>query len=502
MIPTLTLLAFTIVPLEQQAPEATASDDIDCSRSAVMQSIQALSGSINDYTSMVRSPSTTERDNLIRLVDACQPTLLTTGMNQCVENAYNYTTASRRRSNANSRGLGFEMSAEEYFAQAPIEAMSLPEPLRDGLPANFREVAAENGWQVLEYTSRTVPNPGPTRSMRRVLIMANENGFDKWIQFTVGNYGQEQVAEQLVDFIAMRDDPEDRDIYFNQFWRDSNGRNPQRRDLNTHGGHRGFDSCYSCHPNGMRNISPMPGSVSAEDVPTLNSFRERIAGYGKVDWNGAITPEAYGPPMGREEGCVRCHNGYEGAPELSRGALNYMISSGHIRHKISADFSMAAIDEMTPTERDFIENMRNVAQIHNLSDEEKEQLERAVYTAGRWNDSTRYATQIDWLEQNGKISETVANGYREVLNGSTDFPDCRGLRPNCYKGLVNIASETESTIFNRDRYLAEFKEWLVEDCSVPEDLNTVPASVNNSEQDEPAQIPASGGSTSSSGEQQ
>ena len=73
------------------------------------------------------------------------------------------------------------------------------------------------------------------------------------------------IKENLIDYISIDTDKDPQRIYFTQYWRDDKGENPKRRDKA--GQH--FDSCYSCHPNGMRQLSPVPGSVRKSDPKHL-----------------------------------------------------------------------------------------------------------------------------------------------------------------------------------------------------------------------------------------
>src|SRR5262249_15034453 len=130
-------------------------------------------------------------------------------------------------------------------------------------------------------------------------------------------------------------------IHFQQFVRDDSGRNPKNR-LDHRSGQGFADTCYVCHPGGMRYLSPLPGTVTPQQYKVLETLNAKMASYKLMDWDGAIHPEYYGPPRGATVGCMDCHNnGHEGhVPELRRGPLNHATDEFHIRHKLRIDYSM------------------------------------------------------------------------------------------------------------------------------------------------------------------
>lgn len=304
-------------------------------------------------------------------LEQCATELQNLQADECLENLKNYSFV---RNLPFGRRLDFEMTDIEYYRSIPQDAVSMPIAgegidLTDGIPTNWEElVAFAPNVRALQYRSRTVVNPGNAGSLNRLLFLVEGDRYDKWVQFTlpepntnvpdsefdptgfIGGTG----PERLVDFIAVDKSFSPPKIYFAQFWRDRNGRNPRPRlrayreaygmseisgDVNT------ADTCYSCHPNGMRRISPQPASVTNAAAEVLEYFNAKMAGYTKraaIDWHEAIHPEYYGPPLGEQVGCVSCHNnGEPGTVQALRMApITYKLSRSHLEHKVTGDLSM------------------------------------------------------------------------------------------------------------------------------------------------------------------
>lgn len=354
-----------------------------------------------------------------------------------------------RFNGGSGHSMGWEISDGEYTNSAPAGYLDLPPELEDGLPSNYREIARQKGWKVVDYRSRTVGNP-PNGSYSRTLIMIPGEKVDKWIQFTQPE--RSGVSERLVDFIAMEKatGPNDKPTpYFTQFWRDSNGRNPERRTR--------FDNCYSCHPGGMRELSPEPGSYSAEDTPVLKEMKETMRGYilgrGGVDWGNALHPEDYGPPMGERQGCVKCHNNGEGNHEYSRGAITLRHDRGHVGHKMREDMTMPI--SMLPMEQNFFDFIEDVPTKLNPSELAELQSIMKNTSQGRM-----YNSLIDFMKDKNKISREEANTYKFILNGNPSYPNCSD-QPDCYKGL-NRFNDYYNQMYAD--YGDQMKEWLVEPC--------------------------------------
>ncbi len=380
----------------------------------------------------------------------CEATFRLNGVQACAERILKKARQTKyTRSNGHS--MGWEMSDRDYLRSVPEGYLDLPPELSDGLPDNIREIAAQKGWKYMRYRSRTVGNP-PNGSYERALLLIPGETVDKWIQFTVPENGGR--AEQLVDFIALEKatGPNDKPTpYFTQYWRDRNGRNPQQRS------HGSFDNCYSCHPGGMRELSPQPGSYSAEDGETLKFMQETMSNYilgrGGVDWGEALHPEEYGPPMGERQGCVKCHNNGEGTHEQSRGAITTRHDRGHIRHKMLEDKTMPV--SMLPMEEAFFDFIRDIPNQLN-------ETELAEFQNTMRNVSQRqvYDRSIDFMKNKNKITNEDATRYKYILNGHPSYPNCED-QPDCYKGLSRYDDYFDQMYAD---YGDQLQSWLVEPC--------------------------------------
>jgi len=410
--------------------------------------------------------ATTFETDLIKYGEDCGPTWNLKGLSACSERLVGAAKARKKRSDAARKGsMGWEMSDEEYGDRMPKKFKTLPSELQNGLPKNYREIAKQKGWKVFKYRSRTVPNP-PRGSRNRVLIVVEGAEDDKYIQFTISDDpSQPNRPEQLIDYLSVehnKDNPDkNAQLHFAQFWRDEQGKNPRNKlDIsrsNSHG-HMTHDNCYSCHPNGVRELSPEPGSYTKEDAPTLDYLKKKMGGYGKIEFNGALDPKAYGAPMGKEQGCVKCHNNYEGTHLQSRGALNYRTAEGHIAHKMTGDKSMP-MTSLAP-EQELQKTLDQIPFLLNPAELKKFQAEMRKYD--RYEDQKNEAA-IKELHRLGKISDEKFKQLNFVLNGHPDYPQCLG-QPDCYMGIKKTYAKMEQDLRSaNDR--ANNEEWFIEKCS-------------------------------------
>ncbi len=414
---------------------------------------------------MARNGETFEKE-VIDYSKDCGPTWNLKGLSQCSERLVVAAKARAKREEARRSGdnssMGWEMSDKDYARQIPDGMDELPDELKDGLPKNYREIAKQKGWKVFKYRSRTVPNP-PSSSFARVLIVAEdqvEGGkkVDKYIQFTISDDpNNPDKPERLIDYLAVehnKDNPDkNAQIHFAQFWRDADGTNAKNKIDR----HMGFDNCYSCHPNGVRELSPEPGSYSKEDAETYAYLKKKMGGYGKVEFNGALTPEAYGAPMGKEQGCTKCHNNYEGTHLQSRGALNYRTSQAHIAHKMNADLSMP-VTSLTPEK----ELQKTIDQIpYLLTPDELKKFQSGIRGIGQ---EQKNEWAIDELKKLGKIDEAKHKQLKFVLNGHPNYPNCLG-EPDCYIGIKKTYQKMQREMRNNTQYASNNVEWFIEKCS-------------------------------------
>lgn len=298
---------------------------------------------------------------------ACEPQLKNENLDlyQCFENLKNFSYISTLPGGG-GRSMGFELSDKDYHQKVMSEdpdIFVIPDLVKNGLPmlANGQldmnkinqyvvksNTNPDPDYRAFMYRSRTVPNP-PNSSVTRLLVLHMGPKFDKWVQFTLPeeNSGKQ---ERLIDFIALKRgaDGEEPKIAFTQFWRNAQGKPVHQIDPASE--RKNFDSCYSCHPGGMRQLSPQPGSFGKEQAATLAFMNSRMESYGgKYDWRGAIHEEYYGPPRGARVGCATCHNNGESEynPKVRRGPLNSFTAFSHIQHKMRVDLSMPPTTEFT-----------------------------------------------------------------------------------------------------------------------------------------------------------
>lgn len=296
-----------------------------------------------------------------RTMESCGEYFAANGLTDCMQNLAGFARVQVR---ASSRDMGFVLPNREYLAAQPQELMRLPDEFRDGLPSGWQEIARDRGWKYFSYASRTVGNP-PNTTFGRLLFLIESETHDRWIQFTYSD----SLPERLIDLIAIQKKVEGKTlvqpkIHFRQYWRDDNGRNPELRVQTG-------DNCYSCHPGGMRRLSPEPGSLrpidfvagddrdkigSAENLPfyRLNEYNAKMRSYGQVDWGDTIVPESHGPAMGtytvparngrsaRTVSCGTCHDG------ASRGVINASTAPDHVEHKLAIDLSMPPNSTIVP----------------------------------------------------------------------------------------------------------------------------------------------------------
>ncbi len=306
-------------------------------------------------------------------INNCKTQLESLNLWNCFNNTKNF--AFQATLGRTGHKLGFEMKDTDYYAKIleyDPEALSLPAELEKGVPdqvskfgladetktKSYEGLAKLNtlpNWRAINYHSRTVANPSDTgvKSYNRLLFLNTTKRYDKYIQFTLAPgtetdpFGNTGLPQQLVDFISVEkvdknNQPIEKPVIrFAQYYRDAEGRNPKPR-LDYRSGNGNADTCYTCHPNGMRYLSPLPSSVGPQQAKILQTINDRMASYKVVDWMGAIHPDYYGPPRGATVGCMDCHNsGYLGSlDQIRRGPLNAFTATSHISHKLRTDMSM------------------------------------------------------------------------------------------------------------------------------------------------------------------
>jgi|GEM_PF-3969545 len=418
------------------------------------------------------------------VVEKCKATIQLTGMSACFATATRLAEMNARRRAISGRATqGMEATDLDYQAKLPAVLQTLPPELANGLPANWRELAASKGWQAVSYRSRTVGNPGPGRSYMRVLFKIPGNPYERWIQFTIGELDNPSLPEQLIDAIAVN--TQTKELSFNQFWRNTSGTDPQPRASGAHGSGGNMDSCITCHPNGMREITPAPGSYTAKDAPVIEAMNASMQAYKRLNWQG-LDVDAYGPALGQTDGCVRCHNGYTGDPAISRGALTVMTAASNFRHKLVDDMSM------TPTtlssRDDALQYLKNIPLM--IPEDARQKMMMAVYGGSSGSTFDHSRRTLDWLRDNIALNGSPYLSTEDHTRYLTALSEMR---------LENLEVAANNPALTPGRASSEeTREWLMQDCDVPTP-RAVPAPqvVDGESSDELPTIPVtpSGGSS-------
>ncbi len=259
---------------------------------------------------------------------------------QCVKPVLGYT---QRNDIASS-------SADGSIAQSP-ERLPPKEFLAPGgnglqwvIPPNVEEIARANGWPVVRYKSRHAGGFDPeTPNLLMVYVpgstLSPAVNYDQWLNFATPKDGnadgltpapqaplaQDEDFDQGHNFgagmprvftMVSLDRPQNGkpgQVYFQMFDRESQGPkfNPRSNS--------GVTSCVSCHPNGLRAISPLGLHVRASEAQlpvedwfaakVINDSMDTAANKKAVSWrsgkvNGVMKPffnaADQGPIMGLE----------------------------------------------------------------------------------------------------------------------------------------------------------------------------------------------------------
>lgn len=375
-------------------------------------------------------------DRVRRQLDQCNDVFTDVPqLNACTKNLRNILGQDTRGQLGHTFGMAD--SDENILKKMPDIARKLPDEFSEGLPDNWKEVATNKGWTFLEYNSQTVSNP-PYGSKGRVLFQIPGERYDRWVQFTTPPEGSTR-AERLIDFITVEKADENGKplnepvTYFNQFYRDVNGRNPVERTGS-------FDSCYSCHPNGMRELSPMPGSVGPEGKFALRKLNNLMKGYGKSSWNGAVDSSKHGPDIGKDFGCVRCHNSHNGDHPQSRGGIKTIhLNFATAEHKSFEDLSMS------PSKTGFYKRlMRFKNMIEDLPESDRNEFLRSIQDLPT---STHILEALKFVKS--KKSDLTDQEKADLDQIIADLPAFTAQRKKEYKRLVDQAK-------------VQFNEWLLE----------------------------------------
>lgn len=209
----------------------------------------------------------------------------------------------------------------KYFVRTDIEAL-----------------AKEKGWNIVRYKSRHAGGFDSSTSSLMMLHVPGDKvtppvGYDRWLNFALPadvqaeemNPTPQQKIPDEATFAAEGTGPsiprtftmvsldkaadgKPGQVYFQMFKRTGFG-----SGIYTPSGTAGVSSCYSCHPNGLRSISPMGYHVRAGEpqlppdawaaVKTINDAMDEGADLKMVSWrdvggNPLMRPKAYWPIYG------------------------------------------------------------------------------------------------------------------------------------------------------------------------------------------------------------
>jgi hypothetical protein len=212
-----------------------------------------------------------------------------------------------------------------------------------------------------------------------------------------------------------------------------------------------MESCLSCHPNGMREINPVSGSYNAADGQAIAAMNERMRSYEGVDWGAAFTPAAYGPSIGMEQGCVRCHNGGTGFAPISRGALHPLTNPDHLRYKVHDDLSMAPTTSLARKKvQDYLRSLPDL-----IPEEVRLAMMAELHPASGASLFDSSLRTLEWLRNHNRpdgtpwLSEGEYGRYAQILQ------DWRADNV----GQLPTAPSKEMV-----------QEWMLTECDLPEEV--------------------------------
>lgn len=298
-------------------------------------------------------------------VKQCFPTTVP----QCLQRTKNY--ASRYDTASASQDVTPATAAEKR----PPDELLRPGAtgLEYLLPENIEQIAAEREWPAVRYKSRHAGGfDSGTPSLLMVYVPGDKVNppvnYDRWLNFplpadsgddamrplpqapvpTPQDYANEGAGGQWLPrtftmvTLIRKDGPAPAQVFFQKFYRSGTGNRVFRPESNS-----SSDSCYSCHPNGLRAISPLGYHVreGEEQLPEadwkkvkiINDAMDEMAGNKIVTWREAVVdaagnkkpllnPTGQGPTVGP----VTPLNGYSRTQAFIMGGTlpNGTVTSG------------------------------------------------------------------------------------------------------------------------------------------------------------------------------
>jgi hypothetical protein len=214
--------------------------------------------------------------------------------------------------------LGFTVADKVYFAEtrqfveipdfllrpAFLRAVSRNETLRQA-KAMLRELnvarAADDKLLFFSYDSRHLGTPDNPDSYRRLLIVVPGNPAqqvpEKWVQFGVPDPGA-RAPIRNVSVVAVVPAAEGAtNVYFKDYFRTF-----RRNGSITIKGRwelgEGDDNCAMCHKSGVLPIFPENGSVSRDELETVEVVNQRFLKYTKPRFDKYLDASKLGPGLG------------------------------------------------------------------------------------------------------------------------------------------------------------------------------------------------------------
>lgn len=373
----------------------------------------------------------------------CRDAIAKAGLTPCFDNLTRYAADTHRMSQP-GHGAGYTVPDRQYIDEINRRnpnLLTLPAEFANGLPANWRDIAKNKGWNTLEYRSWSIGNP-PFGHFSRVLIHIKKDGYDQWLQFTVPDSPGDNRGASLINVMGVEKRATDLrpspGFAFAEYSLDRGGVNPRLKPFNY--------SCYGCHPSGGRQIVPAPGSVHPSQQGALDAMNAAMRGYGGANFYRANT-DNHGPHRGQTQGCTSCHNNFNGSMFSARAAMGAHTGHGDsgAQFKMLVEFSMPPQIRMADGGRAFF-NARD--KISTLNDEQRRGL----------------------LEAYGGLPEQMQNrailAYLKSINKLTEAEHEAAL-----KGLAYL-TERQTKSFERmtNEYPNQLRTWLLggrENCAAP-----------------------------------
>lgn len=350
------------------------------------------------------------RTGIQSVLESCRPYFIAhPKVAACTDRLRRFVPAWMRQHDGDS--YGFRRNNHEYLkaqdaAEEPEGMMVPPEVLIAAIPSRTRviEAARRNGYRYLDHDS------GIDETRTFVLVPDPRGRFDQWFLLNLQRGKSTiQTHQPLSILVVQKKDaagnvlPKVR-LHFRDYTIAASGHGYRLALDETKNG-----KCYSCHTNGVRQLIPRitpvlearpvrgePGYDESGTGPVpenfalhrLQEFNRRLRSYGNPDWMGDIRPEDFGPPLGKAQGCIDCHDG------TSRAALNIATSLRQLEKKVYYQLSMPPDNHL----QRMLE--RNEMKNPELSEAEAAQLEQALKSQAnliRELEASRVATLRSWL---------------------------------------------------------------------------------------------------------